>query len=125
MVVAVAEEVAISRRLHDFADAPDVVANPGGHRRSHAKRLVDVFGADTLFFLADETPNLIGLYVAHLDVDNLPRHDPFKLLASARLCREAGGELDQIQFLLGHVSVQTTEKYLGTSSGSRERQDRY
>jgi hypothetical protein len=25
----------------------------------------------------------------------------------------AGGELDQIQFLLGHVSVQTTEKYLG------------
>jgi len=31
----------------------------------------------------------------------------------ARLCRDAGGELDQIQFLLGHVSVQTTEKYLG------------
>ena len=24
-----------------------------------------------------------------------------------------GGELEQIQFLLGHVSVQTTEKYLG------------
>jgi len=25
----------------------------------------------------------------------------------------AGGELDQIQFLLGHVSIQTTEPYLG------------
>jgi integrase len=31
----------------------------------------------------------------------------------ARLCHLAGGELEQIQFLLGHVSVQTTEEYLG------------
>ena len=31
----------------------------------------------------------------------------------ARLCHVAGGELEQIQFLLGHVSVQTTEQYLG------------
>ncbi len=31
----------------------------------------------------------------------------------ARLCHLAGGELEQIQFLLGHVSIQTTEVYLG------------
>lgn len=31
----------------------------------------------------------------------------------ARLCHEAGRELEQIQFLLGHVSVQATERYLG------------
>jgi site-specific recombinase XerD len=31
----------------------------------------------------------------------------------AHLCHAAGGELEQIQFLPGHVSVQTTEKYLG------------
>ena len=31
----------------------------------------------------------------------------------AKLCHINGGELEQIQFLLGHVSVQTTERYLG------------
>jgi integrase len=31
----------------------------------------------------------------------------------ARLCHLARGELEQIQFLLGHVSVQTTERHLG------------
>lgn len=30
-----------------------------------------------------------------------------------KLCHVNGGELEQIQFLLGHVSVRTTERYLG------------
>jgi hypothetical protein len=31
----------------------------------------------------------------------------------ARPCHQARGELQQIQFLLGHMSVQTRERYLG------------
>ena len=31
----------------------------------------------------------------------------------AKLCQASRGELEQFQFLLGHVSVQTTERYLG------------
>ena len=44
----------------------------------------------------------------------VPKQAPHDLRRTcARLCHCAGGELEQIQFLLGHVSVQTTERYLG------------
>ena len=44
-------------------------------------------------------------------IANLAPHDLRR--SCARLCYLAGGELEQIRFLLGHVSVQTTERYLG------------
>jgi integrase len=44
-------------------------------------------------------------------IDKLAPHDLRRTYA--RLCHAAGGELEQIQFLLGHVSIQTTERYLG------------
>jgi site-specific recombinase XerD len=44
-------------------------------------------------------------------IEKVAPHD--LLRTCARLCHVAGGELEQIQFLLGHVSVLTTERYLG------------
>jgi integrase len=32
----------------------------------------------------------------------------------AKLCRKNGGNIEQIKFLLGHSSIQTTERYLGS-----------
>jgi site-specific recombinase XerD len=29
------------------------------------------------------------------------------------ICRKNGGNIEQIKFLLGHSSIQTTERYLG------------
>jgi integrase len=44
----------------------------------------------------------------------IPQLSPHDLRRScARLCHASGGEPEQIQFLLGHVSVQTTEGYIG------------
>jgi site-specific recombinase XerD len=48
---------------------------------------------------------------AHAGIDKLAPHDLRR--TCARLCHLVGGELDQIQFLLGSVSIQTTERYLG------------
>ena len=55
--------------------------------------------------------HIVKNYATKLGLPQLAPHDLRR--SCARLCHVAGGELEQIQFLLGHVSVQTTEKYLG------------
>jgi site-specific recombinase XerD len=55
--------------------------------------------------------HVVKEFAAKLGALKLAPHDLRR--SCARLCHAAGGELEQIQFLLGHVSVQTTEKYLG------------
>jgi site-specific recombinase XerD len=55
--------------------------------------------------------HVVRQYARKAGIDKLAPHDLRR--TCARLCHQAGGELDQIQFLLGHVSVQTTERYLG------------
>lgn len=55
--------------------------------------------------------DVVRAAAARAGIDKLAPHDLRR--TCARLCHLAGGELDQIQFLLGHVSIQTTERYLG------------
>ena len=55
---------------------------------------------------------LIKPYAEVAGVPGIAPHDLRR--TCAKLCRAGGGELEQIQLLLGHASVQTTERYLGT-----------
>jgi integrase len=55
---------------------------------------------------------LLQAYAVAAGVPGIAPHDLRR--TCAKMCRAAGGELEQIQLLLGHASVQTTERYLGT-----------
>ncbi len=64
--------------------------------------------------VADEKAiwRLVVDYAAQTSLGNLAPHDLRR--TCAKLCRKASGNLEQIQLLLGHASVATTERYLGT-----------
>jgi integrase len=47
-----------------------------------------------------------------IGIERLGAHDLRR--TCAKLCRKSGGDLEQIKFLLGHSSIQTTERYLGS-----------
>src|SRR5208282_5995954 len=55
---------------------------------------------------------LLQPYAMAAGVPGIAPHDLRR--SCAKMCRAAGGELEQIQLLLGYSSVQTTERYLGT-----------
>ncbi|MEO8050822.1 MAG: tyrosine-type recombinase/integrase [Acidobacteriota bacterium] len=64
---------------------------------------------------------MLGQYAAAVGVPGIAPHDLRR--TCAKLCRAAGGELEQIQLLLGRASVQTTERYLGNEYVRVCRQD--
>ena len=55
--------------------------------------------------------HIVREYAGEAGIDRLAPHDLRR--TCARLCHSAAGELEQIQFLFEHVSIQTTERYLG------------
>ena len=55
--------------------------------------------------------HIVKAAAQRVGIKSLAPHDLRR--TCARLCHLAGGEIEQIQFLLGHASVETTERYLG------------
>ena len=47
-----------------------------------------------------------------IGIEDFGAHDLHR--TCAKLCRKSCGDIEQIQFLLGHASIQTTERYLGS-----------
>ena len=68
------------------------------------------------------TENVVWYVVRYcaqrMELDHLAPHDLRR--TCAKLCHINGGELEQIQFLLGHASVLTTERYPGCKQNLEE-----
>jgi integrase len=65
----------------------------------------DELGDWAIWSVVEQSSKQIGL--EHFGAHDLRR-------TCAKLCRKNGGDLEQIKFLLGHSSIQTTERYLGS-----------
>ena len=56
--------------------------------------------------------SVVGQAAKAIGIERFGAHDLWR--TCAKLCRKSGGDLGQIKFLLGHSSIQTTERYLGS-----------
>ena len=65
----------------------------------------DELGDWAIWSVVEQSSKQIG--IEHFGAHDLRR-------TCAKLCRKSGGDLEQIKFLLGHSSIQTTERYLGS-----------
>jgi integrase len=69
------------------------------------KMVGDELGDWAIWSVVEQSSKQIG--IEHFGAHDLRR-------TCAKLCRKNGGDLEQIKFLLGHSSIQTTERYLGS-----------
>ena len=86
-------------------------ANYGWGRRCKDEEEALLGPYPTLLALEQEVYRSVAKHAGALGIDVAP-HDLRRTYA--KLARSAGGELEQIQLTLGHASLSTTQKYLGT-----------
>jgi site-specific recombinase XerD len=93
--------------------ATDAWTSAAGVADGHVFRPVNRAGQAQGVGLSEKVVwQLLQPYALAAGVPGIAPHDLRR--SCAKMCRTAGGELEQIQLLLGHASVQTTERYLGT-----------
>jgi integrase len=69
------------------------------------KILGEELGDWAMWSVIEQSAKQIG--IEHFGAHDLRR-------TCAKLCRKSGGDLEQMKFLLGHSSIQTTERSLGS-----------
>jgi integrase len=93
--------------------AIDAWALPAGVADGHVFRTVNRADHVTGERLGEKVVwQLIKPYAEVAGAPGIAPHDLRR--TCAKLCRAGSGELEQIQLLLGHASIQTTGRYLGT-----------
>jgi len=81
-------------------------------RREYPEKTPAALSVRTIWHIVTKYARQTGL------VDKLAPDDMRR--TCAKLCRESGGDLEQIQFPLGHASIQTTERSLGSRQNLKE-----
>jgi integrase len=95
----------VKQALDLWIDAADVVEGKLFRAMNrHGMLTRDTLSAQAVLDVVKEYGDPLGVRVRPHDLRR----------TCAKLCRAAGGDLEQIQLLLGHASIQTTERYLGT-----------
>ena len=105
-VRTVAVPLWVKRLVDDWADAAGIKAGHLLRSLSNSGRLRGEKLSDwAIWSVVESSAKSIG-------IERFGAHDLRR--TCAKLCRKNGGDLEQIKFLLGHASIQTTERYLGS-----------